>query len=106
MISRRTEISMHLPSTSSRHRNASSSEHQGETRSRPVSTDAHQYHQIIRLAPGTAPVQIVTTTLPNERMNETYAQTLSCTEISTSCAWILNNGSLPQNLTLNAVAAV
>jgi hypothetical protein len=56
---------------------------------------------------GSPPVQILTTALPNGKLNEPYRQTLTCSGGTTgACMWELTAGVLPQGLTLDAGSGV
>jgi len=59
-----------------------------------------------RLAPGASHVQITTTSLPDAMLNTSYAQSLSCTGASTTCAWTVVDSTLPAGVTFDPVAAV
>lgn len=55
---------------------------------------------------GTSPIRITTTLLPAGVMNQSYAQTLTCTGGSGPCAWQIGGSSLPAGLAFDAVAAL
>jgi hypothetical protein len=55
--------------------------------------------------PGGGAVQIVTSSLPNGLYGQSYAQTLTCSGGSGTCAWALLSSSLPSGLSFNEATA-
>jgi hypothetical protein len=56
-------------------------------------------------APGPAPVQITTDSLPNETTGQPYSTTLACSGGASPCAWQLVSATLPAGLSFNAATA-
>ncbi len=57
-----------------------------------------------RIAPGTAQVRILTTSLPNGVYKQPYAQLVTCGGIAGACAWRVVDSSLPAGVTFDAIA--
>jgi putative Ig domain-containing protein len=58
------------------------------------------------VAPNTARVRIITTTLPDGTLDEPYAQLVSCSGGSGACAWRVNESLLPAGVSFDAVAGL